>query len=66
MKLIKKLIRKRFQENCAFVFILFQIRIYVHLQCLVPGYMNSRQCVFYNQPRTELNFHLCATAPKFL
>ena len=26
MKLIKKLIRKRFQENCAFAFILFQIK----------------------------------------
>ena len=34
MKLIKKLTRQRFQENCAFAFILFQIRIYVHLQCV--------------------------------
>lgn len=36
------------------------------LRILVPGYINSRQCVLYNQPRTELNFRLCATAPKFL
>ena len=26
MKLIKTLLRKRFQENCAFAFILFQIK----------------------------------------
>ena len=50
MKLIKKLIRKRFQENCAFVFILFQIRIYVHLQCLVPG---SQQTMCLVQSATD-------------